>query len=215
MSLDIDAADRFTQGALDERDRALPAGPHLRGAGQRPAIEVEIGGDEIIGEVRGIRADDLPRQPVAPLVEVGGDERRRQALQEARLANDDLIEGTLRHAHGIEPQVQVDRAEQPAGALPRHEVVRLLAVAGGDVVPVVGGELGFELEDARSPGRGIVEAGERDHVLEIFDVLGANRRRLLFAVVRLVGKAQPTLLDEDEIALRLPGVVVDEDLRES
>src|SRR5690606_35153236 len=67
VTVDIDLPDRFAHDALDERHATLPALANLRRAGEGASVEVEVGLDEVARQIGGMRADDLPAQPVGPL----------------------------------------------------------------------------------------------------------------------------------------------------
>ena len=105
--------------------------------------------------------------------------------------------------------------EDRLGVGPVVQVVGLLRVAGGDVVPVLRRDRGLQVEDALSAGRGVVEAGEFEHPLDVCDERLADRGEPLLAEVRLVGQRDARLLEEDEVALRVARVVVDEQLVEA
>ena len=63
-------------------------------------------------------------------------------------------------------------------------------------------------------GLGVGEAGEREHPLQEGQVLRRGPRRSVLPVVGLVGQAEAALLEEDEVALGVARVVVDEELEE-
>ena len=76
-------------------------------------------------------------------------------------------------------------------------------------------DLGFESDNAGGTGCGSIEAGEREHPLNESAVLAEHVGELLIAVVRLVREAEAALFEKDEVALRVAGVVIDEELEES
>src|SRR5699024_3286069 len=90
-----------------------------------------------------------------------------------------------------------------------------LAVAALDVAPVVRSDRRLELEDAIGPRGGVVEAREREHAADVAAVGIANRLEALVAVEALVGQPDAVLLEEDDVALRVARVVVDEQLVEA
>src|SRR5207342_1557947 len=82
---DVLAADRLADRALDQRHAALPALAQLRGAAQGAPVEVEVGLDELTGEVRRVGADDAGDQPGAPVLDRHLLESGRQVLEVRRL----------------------------------------------------------------------------------------------------------------------------------
>ena len=215
--LDVDATDRLAERALGDGDPALPARAQLGRSGERLSVEVEVGVHDLAVQVGRGGADDLPAQPVPPGGDPVLDEQLGETGDEARLTHDDLIEGARGHIEGLEPGADERRggAGQSRHLVPRSEVVGRLAVARADVVPVVGGDRPLELEDARGAHGRVVEAGHRQHPLEVREVGGADLGELVLAVVRLVGKAEAALLEKYQVALGVPGVVVDEGLNEA
>ena len=210
---DVGAADGLAEGALDERDTALPAGTHLGGTGEGASVEVEVRFDECARQIAGVRADDLPRHPVAPGVDVLLDEQLGDARNEARLPHDDFVEDACGCVDRACPPIEAGRERHDIR--PGHQVVGGLAVPGLDVVPVGRGDARLEFEHADGPGRSIRQAREAEHRGEVVDILFAHLGEFLFAVVRLVGEAEAALLQKHQVPVGLAGVVVDEQLRKT
>ena len=68
---DVLLADGLADRALDQRDAALPAGAQLGGAVEGAAVEVEVGLDEVVGEVRPPRRAARARAATAASRSIG------------------------------------------------------------------------------------------------------------------------------------------------
>ncbi len=213
----VEPADGLAQHALGERHATLPAGLDLLRAGQRGAGEGEVGVHERGREVRGEWADHADREPVAPGVEAVGRQQAEHAGEEARLPDDDGVEGADRRREARCPRLEQRAALPRLGdeARPAHRVVGGLHVTGADGVPVLRGDLGLEREHPVRPRPGVGEAGERVHRPEEGAVRLAVRREGVVPVVALVGQPEAALLEEDEVAVGIARVVVDEQLHEA
>ena len=132
---DVLLADRLADHALDQRHAALPAGPQLRGAGQGAAVEVEVGLDEVVGEVRRRRPQDAGQQPRLPVVDVELVQHRRQVLDVRRLADDDLGERRVRAAEVADVGVPVERRGQRRAARRRSSGCRSSGRRGSRCAP--------------------------------------------------------------------------------
>ena len=210
---DVGAANGLAEGALHERDAALPAGAHLGGTGEGASVEIEVRLDECARKIGGVRADDLPRHPVAPRVDVIIDEQLGDTRNEARLPHDDLVEDARGCVDCGSPPVETGCERHDIR--PGHQVVGGLTVTGLDVVPVGRGDARLEFEHADGAGGSIRQAREAEHRGEVVDILFAYLGELLFAVVRLVGEPESALLDEHQVPVGLARVVVDEQLRKT
>ena len=213
MPGDVLAADGLPQRALDERDAALPARPQLGGAVEGAAVEVEVGLDEVVGQVGGGGAQHVRQQPGPPVVERHLVEHGREVGEVRRLPHAHLGE----HALGVEVGraevgdvgVPVERRAQLAQLLGGHQVVGLLDVAGLRALPVPGGQPGVDLQDrgGRRLGRRVPAEGEQPG--EVGDVRLPDLGELLLAVVGLVGQPEAALGDVEEVAVGVAVVGVD------
>ena len=162
MLVDVQAADGLPHRAFGERDATLPPCAQLLRAGERGAGERELRVDERCGEVRGERADNARRQPVAPGVEPVGREQAEHAGDELRLADHDGVEradGRVQAGGpGVEQRTVGARTLDERG--PGGGVVRRLHIAGPNGVPVRGRDLGLEREHAIGPRLRLVETGQ-------------------------------------------------------
>ena len=209
MPGDVLLADGLAERALHQGDTALPAGPQLRGAVERAAVEVEVGLDEVVGEVRRGGAQHVTEQPVAPVLDGRLVEDLRQVLEVRRLPDAHLGDGLVGAAEvgdvGGPVEVRAERGEVSGG----QQVVGLLDVAGLGSLPVALGDPGVQRQDGRRRGRRVLVAAELEQPLEVLDVLVADLAELVVAVVGLVGQAEPALGDVEEVAVGLAVVGVD------
>ena len=209
MPGDVLLADGLAERALHQGDAALPAGPQLRGAVEGAAVEVEVGLDEVVGEVRRGGAQHVAEQPVAPVLDGGLVEDLRQVLEVRRLPDAHLGDGLVGAAEvgdvGGPVEVRAELGEVAGG----QQVVGLLDVAGLGALPVALGELGVQRQDGGRRGRRVLVAAELEQPLEVLDVLVADLGELVVAVVGLVGQAEPALGDVEEVAVGLAVVGVD------
>ena len=209
VPLDVLPADGLADGALHERHPTLPAGPQLGGAAEGPAVEVEVGLDEVVGEVRRGGAQHPDQQPRPPGLQRHLVQRDREVREVGRLPDTGLGERRLVAAQVAHPGVPVVRRAQLPELGDGREVVGLLDVAGLGALPVAGGEPGLDLEDGGRGvgGRGVV--GEAEHRGQVGDVLLPDLGELVVAVVRLVGQPEPALEQVDQVAVGVLRVGVD------
>ncbi len=213
VALYVHPADGLPHRAFDDGDAALPSRPQLHGSGENASVEIEIRLHESTRKVRRVGADHLPAQPVAPGIEPGIGEQAREPFEEAGLTHDKFIEGTLRRLERVAPGVP-DLGGGGGHVLPGTKVVGGVTVPRAHVVPVVRGEFRLQCEHALRSGGDVVQAGQREHPLDSRHVFASDLGKLFLAVVGLVGKAEPALLGEHEVAVRIARVVVDEQLHE-
>ena len=76
-----------------------------------------------------------------------------------------------------------------------------------------GAELGFQRDDARGRLGVIAAVHECEHRGDVLRIGGEDLGVLLVAVVRLVGQAEPGLVEVHQVARRVLGVGVDVDAR--
>ena len=209
MPGDVLLADGLAERALHQGDAALPAGPQLRGAVEGAPVEVEVGLDEVVGEVRRGGAQHVAEQPVAPVLDGDLVEDRRQVLEVRRLPDAHLGDGLVGAAEvgdvGGPVEVRAELGEVGGG----QQVVGLLDVAGLRALPVALGDPGVQRQDGRRRGRGVLVAAELEQPLEVLDVPVADLTELVVAVVGLVGQAEPALGDVEQVAVGLAVVGVD------
>lgn len=70
-------------------------------------------------------------------------------------------------------------------------------------------DLGLEVEDALGATLGVRYVNEAQHPVDVRDVGLADRRVLLFAVVRLVGQAKAALLGVEDVRVGVADVADD------
>src|SRR5699024_9745632 len=91
MPFDVELADGLPEQILYEGDAALPAIADLLRAGQGATVEREILLDDGLGQVRGAGPQYPPHRPRLPVVEGFVGPQLRERVEEARLADDDLV----------------------------------------------------------------------------------------------------------------------------
>src|SRR4029450_9221395 len=100
-------------GLADERvgevDAPLPAVPKLLAAGEDAPVEAEVLLDERAAEVGRGAADEVEGQPRLPIVEGNVVERLGHGGEGARLADEDLGDGLVGAAQGLDPRRPVER----------------------------------------------------------------------------------------------------------
>ncbi len=209
MPLDVEPADGLADAPLDERDPSLPAGPQLRGARERAAVEVEVRRDELRGEVRRGRADDLERCPGLPVPDRDLFHRAREVAEEARLPDDDLGERLLVGAEGLGVGLPGEGRCQRPDLVEGLEVVGLEDVAGLRALPVTRCQAGLQGHHPLGCAHGVRDARERQEPLDVGDVRDPDVGELVVAVVGLVRQPQPALDQVDQVAVGVAVVGVD------
>ena len=211
MSGDVLAPDRLADRALDERDAALPPLAQLRRATQGAAVEVEVGLDELRGEVRRVRPDDAGGQPGAPVLDRHLLQGRRQVLEEGGLPDAGLGDRLPRAAQVADERLPVEGRAQRLQLVQGEQVVGLLDVAGLGALPVALREPGLDGHHRRRR-RGRIRAFDQlEDPGQEGDVLLADLGELLVVVVRLVGQAEAALHDVEQHAVGVLAVDVDVD----
>jgi len=139
------------------------------------------------------------------------DTGRIEALGLAPIAEElAAIEGAVGGAERGHPARPVEPGRALGELRERHGVVGEVVVPVAHDVPVVRREPGLQVDDevrARL-GLGVGQAGQAQHPRDVRPVRLADRRVRLLAVVRLVGQAEAGLVEVDDVALGVLGVVV-------
>ena len=217
MPGDVLLADRLADRALDQAHAALPPGPQLRRAVEGAAVEVEVGLDEVVGEVRSRGAQHPGEQPGPPVLDRDLAEHGREVLEVRRLPHAGLGEqlvGLVRRGAEVgDVDVPVEAGAELAELGDGLEVVGLLDVAGLGPLPVAGGQLGVDVEHGAGPGFRVAPpvsgVDQPEHRGQVADVRLADRGELLVAVVGLVRQPEAALHQMEEVAVRVAVVGVD------
>ena len=213
MPGDVLLADRLADRALDQADAALPPGPQLRRAVEGAAVEVEVGLDEVVGEVRRRGAQHPGEQPGPPVLDRDLAEHGRQVLEVRRLPHaglgEQLVGLVRRRAEVGDVDVPVEGGAELAELGDGLEVVGLLDVAGLGALPVAAGQLGVDVEHGASPGFRVLRVDQSEQRGQVADVRLADRSELLVAVVGLVRQPEPALRQVEQVAVGVAVVGVD------
>ena len=178
---DVLLAHRLADRALDQADSPLPAGPQLGGAVEGAAVEVEVGLDELVGQVRRRRAQHPGEQPGAPVLDRHLAQDDREVLEERRLAHAALREQLVGLVRGaaevgdvdVPVEARAERAELGEGL----QVVGLLDVAGVGALPVAARQPGVDAEHGLGAALGVVVLDQPEHRGQVGDVGVADRLR--------------------------------------
>ena len=181
VALDVQLAEHLAEVAVQGVDGALPSRLLFADAAQGGRVEVELGVDEGLAQVRRKAVDERRLQVRLPAIDRQLVDRGGQRLQVAR----------LRHHHRgqpLMPSSAVHAAQSKPGnclarSATRHLVVGLHGVAVLDVGPVRARQPGFEHEDLAGRLVGRLVAGHLQHRLQEADVLLAIllQLRVVFA----------------------------------
>ncbi|MNI43327.1 hypothetical protein D3C73_976530 [compost metagenome] len=146
VPINIDLADCFAKGRLDDGHPALPALFVLRGTAEGGAVEVKVRGNKNGIQVWRGRAENPECQPFLPRFQWLGFQQGCSPCKEVRSTHHNFIPLGLFYPCRLEPRVE--QGEQCFGFLCGLEVVGLLGIPQSDVVPVVGCQGGFKGDDA-------------------------------------------------------------------
>lgn len=127
-------------------------------------------------------------------------------MQEIGLTDHDLGELLRIGAETGQPCRPVQTGVLLGQFLEAHEVVTQICVTTLDDVPMPGRDLLLEFEHTLCV---VADAGEGEHLVDVRDVLLADLRVVVLAVVRLVGQADSRLAEVDQVPLGILGIGVD------
>ena len=207
--LDIGLPDQFAERAVDERDRALPAGLVLGHAAERAGV-FEAAVDHRLVEIgRGLIGD------VELLPQLKGFERshgieRRQPLHGRILVDDDAF---LRRDPGAgEIGVPIDARRIGLELVGRIGIVDLLDLAPVGRIPAERGDFGFEGHDLRGGRGGIGRADRLQSPRDVVEIGLALGRELRIEVIILLRQADPALAHPQHVHRRIVGVGIDREV---
>ena len=223
VTLDVFAADVLAANAVDQGDTATPAVALLGGAGQHFAVEVEVGDVVVVAEQARGADDDVHAGPQLEVVKVSVVPEGVEALEEAGLVDDGVLQrgrqvhrlglrrrrGVVGALPGVGPRRDVEVGQFVAQRDEIGRVVGLLRVARGDVVPVVRGDAGLDIEEAvrlRAGGLFVAVAGQTQLLGDHVDVGFADRGVVVLAVVGFVGQADAGLFEVHDVRAGVLGV---------
>ena len=153
--------------------------------------------------------NEPPADPVLPVLEVLARPCSGERRQVIRLAHNEFRDGIGRCTHRGDPACPVEPWGLGGQVGERAQVVGQVGVAAFDDIPVRGGQLGFQRDDARGRLGVVAAVDEGEHRGDVLRIGGENFGVLLVAVVGLVGQAQPGLAQVHQIARRVLGVGID------
>ena len=213
MLFHVQLAERFAQCAFHRGHTLLPLRTLLGHAGQRGAVEGEVLVHERLRQVRRVFAQQLPFEVGFQRRQLGLAQQFIQAGEVAWLVDDDGIE-LVAHAGGPKSGLPVIARRQLGQLGHGHLVVALDRVAVLDLGPLHLGQFGLEVDDRLGLGRGVLLAGQRQRVLDVLLVFGADLRQLgvvLLQVIVTVGHTQTALADIGDVPGRLAHILADVD----
>ena len=205
---DIDLADFLTQRFLEEGHAALPTFLALGRARQGGAEKGEIGAGDIVGQIVGIAVDATQQQAVLQHADRRLGNQRCFAGDGGGLG-DQQVGGLEANGAEIGGEVETGRGLLQRGEA--HLVIGLVRVAAVDLGPVDLGDLGLECHQRGGARLGIGFAQQGQHLFEMRDIGGADRRHLLALVeiIVAVGQAQATLHHREDVGFGILVVLAD------
>ena len=156
--------------------------------------------------------DQAPAQPVLPGLEILVGPQLRERGQVVGLADHQFGGLFVGDAQPGEPAGPVEAGRLVHQLGEGAQVVGQVGVAALDHIPVRGGDLGLQRDDARGGARMIVGRAaerQREHGRDVAGIGGQDLGMLLVAEIRLVGQADAGLAQMKQVAAGVLGVGVD------
>ena len=226
VPLHIFAAHILAANAVDQRNATLPAHTLLLLARQRLAIEFEIRLIEFVRQLQCGSDDHMHASPQLEIIKIRGLPERVKTGEEARLMHHHTVENTaeIKRLHlrcgsliicglpRFDPCVEIIIGKHAAQFRIISGIIGLHRITGGYIVPMVRGDTRLNIEETLGIGFGLLAIGGKLRVLELLghhiDVRFANRRIMVFTVIRLIGQTQTGLLNMDDVGFGSAGIAI-------
>lgn len=206
MLCHVKLSDGVAHQGLNHGHAALPAVPDLLGARQPAAVELEVLGDQFLGQQPGASVNDPPPCPVLPVGEVRALPQCGERRQEIGLPHDQLVGSRHGDAESTHPAGPVEARRLGRQAGEGAQVVGQLGVAALHHVPVRARQPGLQRHNARR-GPGVLvrfpAVGQGEHRCDVTWVGRQDLGVLVLAVVGLIGQSDARLVQVQQVASRV------------